>query len=214
MEKGWNRLTDKDGAVYFKRTGKPEKFYVPSEAVCREQLIQLLESVDGDTRHDAVTRFWNERSNALRDTDHMKAARAAFIYDRLVVEWDLLTNVPEPDIFGAFAPKDEWKPEPLTPEEESWFDRQPESPKLTFNDFKEKALKVLNGKAIQAQQKVESGVPRNELACPHCGSDCCYHCWECGNECYDHKPTCSYEGKVAQPDFKQEEDIFTAFNRG
>lgn len=199
MENGWNRLTDKDGNVYFKRTGKGEKMSVPSEAVCREQLIQLLESVGGDTRHPDVTKFWNYRSNAIRNPDNMKAARAAFIYDRLVVEWDLLTNVPEPDIFGAFAPKDEWQPEPLTPEEESWFDRQPESPKLTFNDFKQKALKVLDGRIIEAQERLESGVPRNQ-------------------------PTASEErlqalGKALETIKKayepeQEEDIFTAFNRG
>lgn len=180
MENGWNRLTEKDGRVYFKRTGKAEKLYVPSEAVCREQLIQLLESVGGDTRHPDVTKFWNERSNAIRNPDNMKAARAAFIYDRLVVEWDLLTNVPEPDIFGAFASKDEWQPEPLTPEEESWFDRQPESKPITPGEAKNQALKLFNGKDIETRAQA-LGAALEAIR------------------------------KTYEP---EEEDIFTAFNRG
>lgn len=163
MDKGWVQLTDKKGGVYFKRTGSGERLDTPSEASCRERLIQLLETVDGDTRHPDVTRFWSERTDKMRtEQDPMKAAHALFIYNRLAMAWDELTNVPEPDIFGAFQPTDDWKPEPLTPEEESWFDRQPKSPSLTFDDFKQKALKVLDGKIIEAQKRVEAYEPEPE----------------------------------------------------
>lgn len=156
MDNGWNRLTTNDGNVYFKRTGKNEKLFVPSSAACRERLIQLLESVDGDRKHENITQFWNDRANAMHDLDQMKSAYAAFVYDRLVEHWDILTNVPprpELDIFSVLDPQpDDWHPEPLTPEEESWFSKQPESKQITAAEAIENALNIFGGKSIEPER--------------------------------------------------------------
>ncbi|MBS2008238.1 MAG: hypothetical protein JST01_14415 [Cyanobacteria bacterium SZAS TMP-1] len=83
---------------------------VPSYNQCKERLIKLLESVNGDVEHQAVADFWASRAKWIHQTDEPGevVARAA-TYSLLQDAWDELLTPPaapvidEEDAFGAFG---------------------------------------------------------------------------------------------------------------
>lgn len=75
---------------------------IPSEQWCRDKLIQLLETVDGERHHPRIIAFWIERAKAC---DGEEAEFNQQLFERLAKVWDELTTPPgrQKDIFSVFG---------------------------------------------------------------------------------------------------------------
>jgi len=107
--KDWARI-ERDGKVAYVR-GRNDVLRLPSDDVCREKLIVLLEKTKGDPEHAIAKEFWLERARDIADSDPMKAAWSSEVFAKLSDLWEQLASRPAPvlpaeeevDVFSQFG---------------------------------------------------------------------------------------------------------------